>query len=80
MPFFNQPVETLPREQLQAHQLRKVQLMLGEIYEQNRFYTAKLKDAGVTPQGIQSLDDFYQLPFTLKRELVQAQVDTQCPD
>jgi len=76
MPFYNQPVETLPREQLQAHQLRKVQLMLGEIHGRNRFYTAKLKEAGVTPQDIQSLGNFYQLPFTFKRELVQAQADS----
>ncbi len=75
MAFFNQSVETLPREQLEAHQLRKLKQMLGEITGRNRFYTAKLKDVGATAADIRSLDDVYQLPFTFKRELVRAQAD-----
>lgn len=76
MSFFNQPLETMPRERLQAHQLEKLQAMLGKIYDRNRFYTAKFRGAGATPGDIQSLDDLYHLPFTTKQELVQAQADS----
>lgn len=73
MGFFNRPVESMPREHLQAYQLEKLQHMLTQIYGRNRFYTAKVTEAGTTPHDIRSLEDFYQLPFTTKQELVEAQ-------
>ena len=73
MTFYNRPIETMPRPHLRAFQLEKLQQVLAQIHGRNRFYTAKLTAAGATPHDIQSLDDFYQLPFTTKAELVQAQ-------
>jgi phenylacetate-CoA ligase len=75
MGFFNQSVETMAREQLQAVQLEKLQHMLAQIAGRNRFYTAKLTAAGATPHDIRSLDDLVRLPLTTKSELVQAQND-----
>lgn len=73
MGFFNRPVETMPREHLHAYQLEKMRHMLAQIYGRNRFYTARLTGAGAMPHDIQSLADFYRLPFTTKQELVAAQ-------
>lgn len=75
MGFFNRPLETIAREQIQAHQLAKLQALLAQIIGRNRFYTAKLTAAGITAQDIRSLDDLVCLPFTTKSELVQAQAD-----
>lgn len=73
MQYFNQAVETMPRERLQSLQLEKLRALLSQIMGRNRFYTRKWKDAGVVPGEIQSFADFSKLPFTCKSELVRAQ-------
>lgn len=73
MNYYNRPLETMPREQLQAYQLGRLQQMLRLIIGRNRFYTDKL--AGITAGDIRSLSDLSHLPFTTKAELVQAQAD-----
>jgi phenylacetate-CoA ligase len=73
MHYFNQTVETMPREQLWALQLEKLRAMLAQIAGHNRFYSKKWKDAGVVPGSIQTFSDFGKLPFTYKSELVAAQ-------
>lgn len=75
MPYFDQSIETMSRDQLQSTQLEKLQSMLEQIYGPNRFYTAKLKAAGIEPRDIQSLEDLTNLPTTTKLELVQAQAE-----
>jgi len=73
--YFDKTTETMAREDLQALQLDKLQAMLTQLWGRNRFYTLKMKAAGVTPGDIQSLDDLARLPITTKTELVQAQAD-----
>jgi phenylacetate-CoA ligase len=73
MPFFHQPTEVMPREQLRALQFEKLQNLLRQIWGANRFYTKKWNDAGVTADNIRSLADFRKLPFTYKSELMRAQ-------
>ncbi|MFQ5578832.1 MAG: phenylacetate--CoA ligase family protein, partial [Anaerolineae bacterium] len=73
--YFNQKIETMPREQLARLQTEKLQALLAELYGKNRFYTAKLKEAGAEPGDVTSLADLRRLPLTTKRELVAAQGD-----
>jgi len=73
MPFFDQVNETAPRERLQTLQVEKLQKLLREIFQRNRFYTKKWKEAGINPSDVQSLADFNKLPFTYKSELGRAQ-------
>jgi phenylacetate-CoA ligase len=75
MPFFDQSVETMPREDLQRLQLEKFLPMLDQLNGRNRFYTNKLKAAGIAPKDIQSLDDLSRFPLTTKAELMAAQAD-----
>lgn len=75
MPFFKEELETLPRERLRAIQLEKLQRLLQQLFERNRFYTKKWKDAGFLPGDIKSLSDMSRLPFTYKSELLLAQDD-----
>ncbi|HEX6306446.1 MAG TPA: AMP-binding protein [Anaerolineales bacterium] len=75
MPYFDKAIETMSRDQLRSLQLEKLQSMLEKIFGRNRFYTAKLKSAGIKPRDIQSLEDLPNLPITTKSELVQAQAD-----
>jgi phenylacetate-CoA ligase len=71
--FFDQSSETMPREQLQALQLQKLQAMFTEIYGKNPFYTAKLRQPGFAPGDLKTLADLTHLPFTTKDELVADQ-------
>ena len=73
MAFFNEATETLTRDKLEALQLQKLRAMLAELWQRNRFYTAKWTAAGVDPRDVGTLADLAQLPFTTKSELMEAQ-------
>lgn len=73
--YFNEQVETMPREQLAGLQLKKLQAMLAEIDNKNKFYTAKFKQVGFKPGDLKSLDELRLLPLTTKSELVEDQLE-----
>jgi phenylacetate-CoA ligase len=73
MPFYDQAIETAPREQLRTLQFQKLQKLLCEISGRNRFYSKKWNEAGMVASDIQSFADFQKLPFTDKSELVRTQ-------
>jgi phenylacetate-CoA ligase len=73
MTYFDEATETLPREQLAALQLGKLQAMMTELWGRNGFYTNKWKAAGVSPADIRSMNDLTKLPFTKKGELMDDQ-------
>src|SRR3990172_11641511 len=75
MIYFDPVVETRPPERLRSLQLEKLRVVVDQIHGRNRFYTAKLNEAGFAPGALRSLDDLARLPFTTKSELVQAQAD-----
>lgn len=67
--------ESFPsRAALESGQLAQLRTLLGALVPANRFYTAKLRAAGLTPD-LASLEAFSKLPFTTKTELVQDQAD-----
>lgn len=73
MAYFDAATETLPREQLRALQLHKLQAMMAELWGKNRFYGDKWKAAGIAPRDIRSLADLARLPLTTKSELMEDQ-------
>ncbi len=60
-------LESLDRAALARHQLERVNALLGQIVPANAFYAAKLSGVRLP---LASLDDFAQLPFTFKDELL----------
>jgi phenylacetate-CoA ligase len=73
MTYFDEATETLPREQLAALQLNKLQTMMAHLWNTNRFYTNKWQAARVQPSDIRSLADLARLPLTRKGELMNDQ-------
>jgi phenylacetate-CoA ligase len=73
--FFDEPTETMGREELRTLQLKKLTSLLDVVWNQNRFYTAKLAAAGFEPGDLKTLDDLARLPFTTKSELLAAQTE-----
>ena len=67
--MFDRELETLPRKQLRRLQDERLGQAVRYCYERVPFYRQALDDAGVAPDGIGSVDDITQLPFTVKSDL-----------
>ena len=70
--FFNQEIETLPKQQLQALQLERLQFIVERAYTHNPFYRKLYTEAGVKPSDIKFLEDIRKLPFLEKRTVREA--------
>lgn len=71
--FFDQQVETLPRERLAAYQTGRLRQLLAEIDGKNAFYTARLRAAGAEAGDFSELESLRKFPFTTKQELIDDQ-------
>ncbi len=69
MPIFDIDFETMPREGLEAIQLRRLQNTLQRVYATVPFYKKQFETAGITPKDIRTLDDLQKIPFTVKQDL-----------
>jgi phenylacetate-CoA ligase len=74
-PYWNPRHETMPREELEALQLRKLQRLVEWTDAQVPYHSKRLHDAGVTAASIKSLDDLRRIPFTTREEWMQGQID-----
>jgi len=61
--------ETMPREDLRALQLQRLQTVVERVYHLVPFYRRRLDEAGVKPEDIRTLDDLQRLPFTTKQDI-----------
>ena len=66
--YFNPERETMTREQIEAFQLERLKETVRHCMN-NEFYQKKFKEAGITPDDIQTLADVRKLPFTTKADL-----------
>ena len=67
--IYNEEYETLPREALEALQLKRLQSQIERIYARVPYYRAKMDEVGVAPGDIRTLADISRLPFTTKEDL-----------
>ncbi|MGV8074679.1 MAG: phenylacetate--CoA ligase family protein [Syntrophobacteraceae bacterium] len=67
--IFNEEFETLPREALEALQLKRLQQVVQRVYHTVGFYRKSFDEAGVNPYDIKKLDDLKRLPLTTKNDL-----------
>ena len=67
--MFQSDIETLPREELEALQLRRLQNLCARVYANVPFYQRKFDEIGITPGDIKSLADIKHLPFTEKQDM-----------
>ncbi len=61
--------ETMPREELEALQLRRLKSMVEKVYYNVPFYQNRFNELGIRPEQIRALDDLKYLPFTEKQDL-----------
>lgn len=62
-------------EEIRRSQLPALQKLLERVYERSGFYHEKLSQAGIKPDDVRSLEDFAQIPFTVKQELRQHPIE-----
>ena len=67
--YYQPELETMPREELDALQLERLQKLVAYVYERIPFYRESFDEAGVKPEDIKSLDDLRKFPFTVKQDL-----------
>ncbi|WP_298269368.1 phenylacetate--CoA ligase [Geobacter sp.] len=67
--MYNEEFETLPRQALEALQLKRLQTTVARVYACVPFYRQAFDRAGVSPDSVKSLADLQRLPFTLKQDM-----------
>ncbi|HEX9777152.1 MAG TPA: phenylacetate--CoA ligase [Geopsychrobacteraceae bacterium] len=67
--IWNDEFETLPREAIEALQLKRLQQTVERVNATVPFYKETFRQAGIVPGVIKSLDDLQRLPFTLKQDM-----------
>jgi phenylacetate-CoA ligase len=67
--IFDMEYETMPREALEAIQLKRLQNTLARVHATVPFYRRKFEEAGIRPGDIKSLSDLWRVPFTVKQDL-----------
>jgi phenylacetate-CoA ligase len=67
--YFNEEFETLPREAIEALQLKRLKALVRRVQERVPFYRESLGKAGISADDINSLSDLAKLPFTYKQDM-----------
>ena len=67
--FWNEEIETMPKDKLKNLQLKKLLAQLNYVYHYSKFYNKKFREAGVSPDDIKSFSDFDKVPMTYKDEI-----------
>ncbi len=73
--YWNPKNETLPKDQLRALQLVKLQRSVEYAYNKSPFHRRIYDRAGVSPGQIKTLDDIRRLPFMTREEWMECQAE-----
>ena len=74
-PYWNPRHETMPREQIEALQVRKLQNLVEWADAKVPWQAKRLRDAGVTQDSIQTLDDLRRIPYLTRDEWMDGQLE-----
>jgi phenylacetate-CoA ligase len=74
-PYWNPRHETMPRQGIEALQVRKLRNLVAWADAKVPWQAKRLRDAGVTANAIESLDDLRRIPFMTREEWMQGQLE-----
>jgi phenylacetate-CoA ligase len=66
--FYNE-IEDVKRDELKKLQSERLMSTIKRVYENVPYYADKMKEIGISPNDIKSIDDLNKLPFTYKNDL-----------
>lgn len=67
--FWNKRIQGAPTRELENLQLKLLRKQVARVYENSRLYRRKLKEVGLKPSAVKSLEDVQRLPFVSRQEL-----------
>ncbi len=67
--YYNEEIETAPREQLYHLQSLRLCKTVKRVYEHVPLYRQRMDEAGIRPEDIRGVQDLDKLPFTHKTDL-----------
>ena len=68
-PFWDRPMETLSRQELESLQWQRLQQTLQRAGHSSPFYAKRLKEAGISAVELKGLEDITRVPPTSKQDL-----------
>ncbi|MBI4773774.1 MAG: AMP-binding protein [Deltaproteobacteria bacterium] len=74
-PIWNVPMETMPWDSVREIQEAKLKKQLAYVCGHSEFYRRKFREHGFEPGDFKTLDDLDRIPFTVKQELRDSQVE-----
>jgi len=74
-PYWNPKIETLPKDQLRALQLKRLQALVQRAWSESPFHRRLYERAGATPDRIRTLDDLRRLPFMTREDWMANQAE-----
>ena len=69
MAFWNEEIETMPREELEKLQLRLLKAKVREMYDKSAFFHERMRSVNLLPDDITSFETFRKVPFMRKTDL-----------
>ena len=69
MNYWQQEIETMPREELRRHQSEKLVWQVRRMYEKLPYFRERMDKKGLKPDDIHGVEDLHRLPFTYKQDL-----------
>lgn len=67
--YYQPEIETMPVEQIQALQSKRLTEQVKFVYDNVKFYHDKMDEAGVKPEDVKGIEDLHKLPFINKNDL-----------
>ncbi len=70
--YYQQEIETMPKEQLRKLQFERMKESMRRAYDNIEFFRASFSKAGVAPDDLESLEDLSKFPFVVKQDMRDA--------
>ena len=69
MKYFNEKIETMPREELKKLQSERLCKQIRRCYENVECFRQRMDEAGLRPEDIHGVEDLHKIPFSYKKDL-----------
>lgn len=67
--MWQEQIETMPREELEALQSERLRNQVKRMYERVELFRSRMDEAGLKPEDIRGIADLHKLPFSYKQDL-----------
>ena len=69
MKYWQEEIETMPREQIKKDQSEKLKWQVSRMYEKVELFRQRMDEMGLKPEDINGVEDLHKLPFSYKQDL-----------